>query len=339
MKASIVGGVFLSLILGFTQSSFAATITVQTLEDNPAGENLEACSLRDAIMAANTDTETKYCAGGNGQDEIVFHPSLNGVISILNALPAITQSVSIVGNATAQKGGQQITINAGGQHKLLVVDAARFIVSNMRLIGGLGAHSGTTDGDDNIIWDGKGGALELAPRLELLEVDNVYFEGNAAEGTGGAIHLTRGAGSMIIRNSVFSKNAIAANAATGGGAIFIHPLSQTGQLPTYRFENTDFLGNVAARIDSATNLVEPDGGAILIKGPGSSGFRLGFDGTEFRGNMADGNGGAISLQATSAVIGSGPSINLGNTIFSNNSANRNGDAGGTGDNLNNAYLP
>ena len=60
--AALLAGA-MSLGLGLTEPASAATIPVTTLTDGPAPG---ACTLRDAITAANTDTAMNGCPAGLG---------------------------------------------------------------------------------------------------------------------------------------------------------------------------------------------------------------------------------------------------------------------------------
>jgi hypothetical protein len=81
----------LALLITATSAS-AATITVDSLSD------ASGCSLRNAIVAANTNTATVGCAAGQvapTTDSIVI--SVAGTYSPTTALPATTEAVTITG--------------------------------------------------------------------------------------------------------------------------------------------------------------------------------------------------------------------------------------------------
>ena len=66
-----------------------ATITVNTILD-PGPEGPTDCSLRDAIIASNTQTAQYGCTAGDGNDTINFN--LSGEISLNSTLPAIANT-------------------------------------------------------------------------------------------------------------------------------------------------------------------------------------------------------------------------------------------------------
>jgi len=74
-----------------------ATITVTTTGDTVAADGF--CSLREAILAANTNTSVNECpAGAPGLDTIQFNLGVGTpVISLSSPLPAITQALTIDG--------------------------------------------------------------------------------------------------------------------------------------------------------------------------------------------------------------------------------------------------
>lgn len=97
-------------------SADAATITVNSSSDSVANDG--ACTLREAIVAANTDLPSGItageCAAGTlaGQDQIVFAIAGSGVHTILVAsgLPDIVSSLSIDGYT--QAGASPNTVSA-----------------------------------------------------------------------------------------------------------------------------------------------------------------------------------------------------------------------------------
>ena len=100
--------VLLSGLLAGTASDAGAwaTITVNSLAD-PGEPSI--CSLRDAIIAANTQTVMNGCAAGNGHDTIQF--SVTGTILLASTLPEITDSQLTINGPVAPG----ITIDGGNQ--------------------------------------------------------------------------------------------------------------------------------------------------------------------------------------------------------------------------------
>ncbi|MGH9843957.1 MAG: hypothetical protein ACREEM_34915, partial [Blastocatellia bacterium] len=82
-----------------------------TVNDASGGKGGPGCKLRDALDAAMTDTPRGGCPAGSGDDTIVLPGGANILLTArdnadhgANGLPAITSSVTIIGNgATIQR--------------------------------------------------------------------------------------------------------------------------------------------------------------------------------------------------------------------------------------------
>ncbi len=96
-----------------TSGAGAATITVDTNSQAAAGDG--ACSLREAITAANDDSRFDTCHRGNGRDTIAFDIAGSELISITEKLPAITGPAVIDGTTEPDYAGVPIVrIDGGG---------------------------------------------------------------------------------------------------------------------------------------------------------------------------------------------------------------------------------
>src|SRR5215471_12845789 len=101
-----------TLVIAFVTSLTAATITVNSTNDIQANDG--QCTLREAIIAANTNTASggmagECAAGSAGLDNIVFNVgSGNPQINVSGTFPTITEPVSINGNTG---GATRIVIN------------------------------------------------------------------------------------------------------------------------------------------------------------------------------------------------------------------------------------
>jgi CSLREA domain-containing protein len=102
----------------------AATITVTTLLD-PTGPS-GACSLRDAITAANTKAVMNGCVAGTGIDTINF--SVTGTITLAIPLPTITNNLTISGPT----GSPGITID--GNYSVQLIQFASGATLNLKFL-------------------------------------------------------------------------------------------------------------------------------------------------------------------------------------------------------------
>src|SRR5512132_2086799 len=69
-QGGVVGALMAVAVISHAGNADAATITVTTVADGVANDG--NCTLREAIIAANTDTAVDACAAGSGSDVIVL---------------------------------------------------------------------------------------------------------------------------------------------------------------------------------------------------------------------------------------------------------------------------
>lgn len=166
----------------------AAGITVNSSADsNPSGP---ACTLREAILAANTDSAVAGCPAGSGADTIYF--AFTGTIVLSDTLGAltITDTLTISGTGTSL-----LTISGNNATRVISVTSGITVnIFNLTIANGC------------CVPDGGG-----INNSGTLNIANSKFSGNVA-GTGGAIQNN---GTLSIMNSSFFTN----SAGTFGGAI------------------------------------------------------------------------------------------------------------------------
>lgn len=259
----------------------ASVITVNSLADVAANDG--ACTLREAITAANTDTASGAaageCAAGSGTDAITF--SVAGTITLSALLPVVTSDLSITG-------GGAITISGASSFRVFNIFFATVTLSGLTVTGGLAN-------------DGAGIASN-----GVLDVVNSTISGSTALALGGGI---LNGGTLNVTNSTIS-----GNQATSGGGIFNNTGALAGPLTV---TNSTISGNDAqgngggiANAGSATvtnstisgNSAANTGGGILNS---SNGFVTVTNAT-FSGNTGGGirNDGAATV-ANSILAGNG----------------------------------
>lgn len=292
----------------------AAVIVVDTLADTSVVDGF--CSLREAIVAAETNSSSGDCAAGGGQsDRIRF--AVTGTILLASDLPAIGEAVAIEG-----PGRDLLTLDGDNLFRVLKFDAlspTQFVVRDLSLARGFASVPPFDSGGciltafssvglallDVTVRDCRatvnGGGIASAGPLLL---DRVRLDGNEAQSTGGGgggLHAL-GIFNVEIANSTFSGNfALGANAA--GGAM---KLTLSGEVSV---TNCTF----------SRNFSNERGGAIHFSGIGSNVLAATLRDSTFVGNESDvdetssvATGGTLYLtnQATSQI-----SLTLSNTVL------------------------
>ena len=155
----------------------ATTITVNTKSDetNPADGS---CSLREAVIAANTESASGSapgeCPAGSGVDTIVLGP---GTYTLSSGELSITGELMITG-----AGASATTIDGGGADRVFDVQSQAIdSISGLTITGGH-AHDGMSGMPGNSGSPGQsGGGIDNAG---LLTLTSVVVSGNHAGGGG-----------------------------------------------------------------------------------------------------------------------------------------------------------
>lgn len=198
LGASLAG---VALTLALSSAPVAHAFPPATFEAHINGSN---CDLIDAIIAANTDTATGYCAAGTpGADTIELLENVtiysvnNGSGASLNGLPLITSAITIEG------AGFTIARDGG---------APQFRILNVETSGNLTLNNTTITGG-SLPNGGHGGGIANNGTLTLT---NSTISGNSTMSHGGGgIHSGYGS-TLTLSNSTISGN----STAVYGGGIF-----------------------------------------------------------------------------------------------------------------------
>lgn len=165
--------------------AIAETITVTTVNDvSNDGDGL--CSLREAIVSANTDAAIGGCSAGDGDDTIVFSPALPAPATFVlthtgaNEDNAMTGDLDVAGTLAIHGAGTDDTI-IDGHH----ADRVFQILPGVRA-----AISGVTirNGDPGTGADGGGIVVDLTARLTLTNtsvISNTAAHGGGVKVLGG----------------------------------------------------------------------------------------------------------------------------------------------------------
>ena len=183
----------LQILTGPAQA--AVTITVTTTQDVIADDGW--CSLREAVIAANTDSAFHDCPGGSGADTIDFGPDLPApAIFVLtrtgaNEDAAMTGDLDILGTLTLDGAGSgnSIVDGNGADRVFEIHPGAQVSISGVTVRNGnpgSGAYGG-------------GIVVDLTGALTLI---NSRGTGNTAV-RGGGLHVL---GRLTASNSMFDAN-------------------------------------------------------------------------------------------------------------------------------------
>ena len=196
---------FLSIVLFFCGPLSAATITVDNTADSVIDDG--TCTLREAVISANTDTAVDTCTKGGGTDEIIL-PAGTYVLSIpgTNETASVDGDLNITSNLTITGDGSGTTVIDGngvvtGERVISIgfVGNSNFTVA----ISGVTITSGASD-------FGGGGISNYSNTTTLTDI---VVSGNTAASGGGGIG--NNLGNMTLTNVTVSGN----NAALSGGGI------------------------------------------------------------------------------------------------------------------------
>jgi len=173
----------LAATTGTSRAAVAATITVSVTSDDTSSLN-GTCSLREAILAANTNTSVDGCASGSssGTDQILIPDNVNYyVLGSLGDL-VITSSVRITGGSSVG-----VIIDADSDvdpdDRIFFINAPGQLVTleNMTLKNGEATDVGIIN---DIGYGNSGGAIFNNSNLTLR---NLVIENNNADTSGGGL--------------------------------------------------------------------------------------------------------------------------------------------------------
>ena len=247
-----------------------------------------ACTLADAIDAANDDTAVAGCSAGSGDDTI----TLSVDITLSADLPAISTQITFE--------GANHSVSGGDTYVMFVVEDADITVKNMTIKEGNGVNGGgiyISDGmlilknvavTENFARDHGGGIYATNSLVDIEGGSEITL--NSAGDTAGGVYVNNS--EVRITDSEVSENE---TSASGGGGIYF--TSETG-VHSLGIMTSTFKKNVARL----------DGGGIRISNALGNIVRSSF--TE---NSADDGGGIKSYNTT---------LTIENTTISTNTARR-----------------
>jgi CSLREA domain-containing protein len=196
--ATIFGLAFLGSPVRAAGQSYVVTSLADTTADDGA------CTLREAILAANNAAANDDCGPASPNDDTITF-SVSGTITLGSTLP------SIAGGGLAIDGGGTITVSGDGKGRVLETDSdADVTLENITISGGLGS---------------LGGGIYNAG---VLTVTGSTISGNEVTGfsRGGGIY-NADTGTLRVTRSTISRNVASSNGGTGGGIYNLGMLTVT----------------------------------------------------------------------------------------------------------------
>lgn len=209
--------------------ALGAVVEPDTFSDENGGGT--GCSLREAILATNTDTAFGGCPAGSGADTISLVAGTYG----LSIPPGTTGDdkldgdLDVAGQLTLTHAGvTPAAIDGGGVHRVIhVLGAANLTASGFTIRNGRTGQSGaairnegnlnlsnaTVSGNETTASFGGGIANSGTATMSLT---NVTVSGNRAEGDGGGIDQGIG-GRLDLSNVTITGNTTDISGDTGGG--------------------------------------------------------------------------------------------------------------------------
>ncbi len=208
----------LCLLLILSTPASAHTIWVTHLTDDTNTAN-GSCNLREAILAANTNTTVDACPAGDplNADDIFF--AKTGTITLINTLPKVEFDTNIIG-----PGAALLTIDGNALGSVIEFEDTAgspqfFTLSGVTItggdtpLGGGGINAGYVSGlltvSDAVITDNIASSLGGGIRGGNLRLERVSITGNMGY-SGGGIYMSPGTSLVILEST------ISGNTATGG---------------------------------------------------------------------------------------------------------------------------
>jgi hypothetical protein len=246
-----------------TATAGAASLQVTSLGDSGAG------TLRQALITAE----------GNGEADVIQF-TVNGTITLLSTLPAISTDVEIEG-----PGALLLAISGGGSVRVFRIEGGTVGIRDLRIEDGFARGADGADAPGNR-GGGGGGGLGAGGGIFAqgadLTLQNVFFSGNVARGGDGG---DGGPGC----------NGCATGLAAAGGASSLGPLGGTG---TFTVGAGGGGGGAGGGFTTGGNGVEGNSGG----GAGQGGSRMLVGGFSDVGNGSGGAGGGCGGGSPSFMI-------------------------------------
>ncbi len=307
--------ILFSFILLSTTLLMSATIIVKTLADENVTNG--ECSLREAIVSANTNVSTGDCdAGSTGVDVIKLE--VDGVLQLLSKFPTITDSVKIVGRGIDklfiqgyQSGGYENNIGIftfegnGGFIKTYEVKGMTLYDSkNFTMPYG-------ADGN------GTGGCLNVSGYVDFT-LDHVKIDYCESYGFGGGISFDLNSAFIPLARSqisiMWSEITNNSSYVSGGGIDIVGDVNLS-------ITNTTIAWNTVGITYQTSTMGAANGGGLSIVDVSSTGSNVYIDNSTISGNSIRGHyGGGIDFVGILGGGNSNSDISITNSTIVDNTA-------------------
>ncbi|CAK8711733.1 MAG: hypothetical protein CDV28_11545 [Candidatus Electronema aureum] len=326
LKTPLKGLLFLAALLMAVGTAQAATITVDI-----GG----ACTLADAITAANTDTATGGCVAGAGDDTITLETD----ITLAAALPTITSTVIIEGGYYFISGnnnssvGTVLRVANSGNLILNQVIVTRGYNSTSGLGGGIYTSGGTVTLNNSTVSENSISSSSSSAGLSYSEGGGIYsysgtvtlnnstVSGNSVSSSppssdfichseGGGIYSY--SGTVTLNNSTVSGNSVSSSVSSSSSFLYYSKGGGIYSSGTVTLNNSTVSGNsVSSPVSSSSFFIYYSGGGGIYS-----------DGTiTLNDSTVSGNSASSSVSSSSFIeyYGGGGGIYSGGTMMMNHS--------------------
>ena len=302
---------------GPAPAAAGSVIEPDTFADGYA--NGPGCTLREAIIASNTNNVFDYCHEGSGADAILLEGGVYRLSVGGSEDETAAGDLDVTGDLLIQGVGRgQTVIDATGLgDRVLELHGGNLILADLTIRGG-----------DPSFNEGGGGILQTAGSLTL---EGVRVTGNSSGG-GGGILVPFAAGSLSIRGSVIDGNTAVGEGK--GGAIFHQESGTSLEISDSQITDNRSHGGAIyslsgdARIERS--LIAGNSSYAVGSFPGTGGIRVSSQGSmrvvdsTIAGNSAPSGEGALLAEGPvileSVTVANNPgTVSLRGTILMSNS--------------------
>jgi hypothetical protein len=234
----------------------AATVTISAndtavtqLTDSEDDYTLLEGSFRQALENATS-------LGENTTNTVTFEDTAaSGTLTLVAALPAITQDVNIDG-----PGANQLSLSANNQFRLFTIDGGDITIEGLTLTDGLAPETNLDAGSGTPTSGSRGGGINISASSSTVNLIDSVIQNSTANNGGaiansGTLNITgstitgneavNGGGIVVIDGQVNVTNStIAGNSAENGGGLF-------NSIASLTLTNTTVTNNTATNDDSS----------------------------------------------------------------------------------------